>query len=94
MRPPMGAGSHHQATPKGSSMGLIMPLYTIGIVAFFIYTIMRLVCKKTPTPTSPQSAKNGKVDVVENKEPSDEPYLKRPDEGRTKLGEWMDQALN
>lgn len=86
MRPPMGAGSHHQAKPAGNSMGFIMPLYTIGIVAFFVYTIMRLVCKKTPTPT-PQftPAKNGKVEMVENKEEV-ETFITRPDDGRTKLG--------
>lgn len=38
----MGAGSVHQATQKGNSMGLIMPLYTIGIVAFFVYTVMKV----------------------------------------------------
>lgn len=42
MRPPMGAGSVHQAQQKGNNMGLIMPLYTIGIVAFFVYTIMKV----------------------------------------------------
>jgi len=41
MRPPMGGGSH-QAPAKTSSMGLIMPLYTVGIVSFFIYTIMKV----------------------------------------------------
>lgn len=43
MRPPMGAGSVHQPQQKGNSMGLIMPLYTIGIVAFFVYTIMKVI---------------------------------------------------
>lgn len=38
----MGAGAVHQANQKGNSMGLIMPLYTIGIVAFFVYTIMKV----------------------------------------------------
>ncbi|XP_055916492.1 resistance to inhibitors of cholinesterase protein 3 isoform X5 [Eupeodes corollae] len=52
MRPPMGAGSVHQAQPKGSSMGLIMPLYTIGIIVFFVYTIMKIVFKK-PIPNAP-----------------------------------------
>lgn len=42
MRPPMGAGSVHQANQKGSSMGLLMPMYTFGIVAFFVYTIMKV----------------------------------------------------
>lgn len=44
MRPPMGAGAVHQANQKGgSSMGVIMTLYSIGIVAFFVYTIMKVI---------------------------------------------------
>lgn len=43
MRPPLGAGSNHQASQKGNSLGFIMPLYTVGIVAFFVYTIMKVV---------------------------------------------------
>ena len=43
MRPPMGGGAGYQANTKGSgSMGFLMPLYTIGIVAFFVYTIMKV----------------------------------------------------
>lgn len=42
MRPPLGAGSNHQANQKGNSLGFIMPLYTVGIVAFFVYTIMKV----------------------------------------------------
>lgn len=42
MRPPLGAGSNHQANHKGNSLGFIMPLYTVGIVAFFVYTIMKV----------------------------------------------------
>lgn len=43
MRPPMGAGALHQPQGKGqNSMGIIMPLYTIGIVVFFGYTIMKV----------------------------------------------------
>ncbi|XP_059614906.1 resistance to inhibitors of cholinesterase protein 3 isoform X6 [Phlebotomus argentipes] len=47
-RPPMGAGSVHQATGQKSTntMGFVMPLYTIGIVSFFIYTLMKIVMKK------------------------------------------------
>nr|XP_036223625.1 uncharacterized protein LOC106627225 isoform X11 [Bactrocera oleae] len=53
MRPPMGAGSMHQPQARaGNSMGFIMPLYTIGIIVFFGYTIMKLVFKR-PTPNAP-----------------------------------------
>lgn len=38
----MGAGSVHQPQQKAGSMGIIMPLYTIGVVAFFVYTIMKV----------------------------------------------------
>ncbi|XP_036331080.1 uncharacterized protein LOC118742817 isoform X2 [Rhagoletis pomonella] len=53
MRPPMGAGSMHQPQPRGGgSVGFLMPLYTIGIVVFFGYTIMKIVFKK-PVPNAP-----------------------------------------
>uniref|UniRef100_A0A182Q1C2 Resistance to inhibitors of cholinesterase protein 3 N-terminal domain-containing protein n=1 Tax=Anopheles farauti TaxID=69004 RepID=A0A182Q1C2_9DIPT len=81
MRPPMGAGSH-QATKSANSMGFIMPLYTIGIVSFFIYTIMKLIFKKTPaTPyaeVKPDPAFRNEVFTTEQ-------YIKRPDDGTTKL---------
>lgn len=65
MRPPMGAGSVHQPQAKGqNSMGIIMPLYTIGIVVFFGYTIMKIAFKKQvpnapygPAPTDPNFRK-------------------------------------
>ncbi|KAF4532252.1 hypothetical protein B566_EDAN004339 [Ephemera danica] len=48
MRPPMGGAGHVVAAPKGSgTMGIIMPLYTVGIVVFFVYTIMKVIFKKT-----------------------------------------------
>ncbi|XP_034104667.1 uncharacterized protein LOC117568278 isoform X4 [Drosophila albomicans] len=61
MRPPMGAGALHQPQQRGgSSMGFLMPLYTIGIVVFFGYTIMKIVFKKQvpnapygPAPSDP-----------------------------------------
>lgn len=38
----MGGGAFQQATPPKGSMGLIMPLYTLGIIAFFLYTILKV----------------------------------------------------
>lgn len=38
----MGAGMGAQPQQKMNSMGFIMPLYTIGIVSFFIYTIIKV----------------------------------------------------
>ncbi|KAI8128551.1 hypothetical protein FF38_11414 [Lucilia cuprina] len=59
MRPPMGAGALHQPQGKGqNSMGIIMPLYTIGIVVFFGYTIMKIVFKKQ-VPNAPYGAAPG-----------------------------------
>lgn len=43
MRPPMGAGGHVVSPPSGTgSMGILMPIYTIGIVVFFVYTLMKV----------------------------------------------------
>ncbi|XP_012155834.1 uncharacterized protein LOC101454669 isoform X11 [Ceratitis capitata] len=66
MRPPMGAGSMHQPQARaGNSMGFIMPLYTIGIIVFFGYTIMKIAFKKPttnapygPTPSDPNFRKD------------------------------------
>ncbi|XP_055528607.1 uncharacterized protein LOC129720824 [Wyeomyia smithii] len=84
MRPPMGAGSH-QPTKSANSMGFIMPLYTIGIVSFFIYTILKLVFKKTPTAPYPEI----KPDPAFRNEvfSTEQTYIKRPDSGNTKLGQ-------
>lgn len=49
IRPPMGGAGHVVHSQKGSnSMGVIMPIYTIGIVIFFSYTLMKLLFKKKP----------------------------------------------
>ncbi|XP_077499745.1 RIC3 acetylcholine receptor chaperone isoform X2 [Amblyomma americanum] len=37
-----------QAAKTGGTMNLVMPLYTIGVVVFFLYTVLKLVCKKPP----------------------------------------------
>ncbi|KAL7640077.1 UNVERIFIED_CONTAM: hypothetical protein RMT77_009491 [Armadillidium vulgare] len=49
VRPPMGGGGHMvPPQTKGSgAMGIIMPLYTVGIVIFFVYTIMKVLFKKS-----------------------------------------------
>ena len=45
MRPSMGGAGHVVPAPKGNStMGIIMPLYTLGIVLFFLYTISKVCC--------------------------------------------------
>lgn len=50
MRPPMGGAGHvvPPSTKGTSSMSVIMPIYTIGIVIFFTYTLMK-VSLRNPT---------------------------------------------
>ncbi|XP_076635752.1 RIC3 acetylcholine receptor chaperone isoform X4 [Colletes latitarsis] len=48
MRPPLGGAGHVVPAPKGSGiMGIIMPLYTLGIVLFFLYTIVKVLKKNS-----------------------------------------------
>lgn len=35
-----------QPTKTGGAMNLVMPLYTMGVVVFFLYTVLKLACKK------------------------------------------------
>lgn len=44
MRPTLGGAGHVVPPPKQGtgSMGLIMPIYTIGIVIFFTYTVLKV----------------------------------------------------
>ncbi|XP_031847193.1 RIC3 acetylcholine receptor chaperone isoform X4 [Nomia melanderi] len=48
MRPPLGGAGHVVSAPKGNgTMGIIMPLYTLGIVLFFLYTIVKVLKKNS-----------------------------------------------
>ncbi|KAG8238183.1 hypothetical protein J437_LFUL014059 [Ladona fulva] len=49
MRPPLGGPGHVvPPPPRGSgTMGIVMPLYTMGIVIFFVYTMMKVLFKKS-----------------------------------------------
>lgn len=43
-RPPMGGPGHVVPPPKvGGTISVVMPLYTIGIVIFFMYTVMKVI---------------------------------------------------
>ncbi|KAL1130049.1 hypothetical protein AAG570_012992 [Ranatra chinensis] len=43
LRPPMGGAGHVVPPPKGGgTMGIVMPMYTVGIVVFFLYTMMKV----------------------------------------------------
>ena len=39
---PGGYGAVPQSHKGGGTMGVIMPIYTIGIVVFFVYTILKV----------------------------------------------------
>ena len=46
MRPTMGGPGIQQQQPKGGgTMGVIMPIYTIAIIIFFVYTTMKVRMK-------------------------------------------------
>ncbi|XP_044007925.1 uncharacterized protein LOC122852284 isoform X2 [Aphidius gifuensis] len=55
MRPPMGGGGGGRVIMSsqggggggGSSMGIIMPLYTVGILVFFLYTMAKVLRKNS-----------------------------------------------
>ena len=56
---PGGYGAVPQSTKGGGTMGIIMPIYTIGIVVFFVYTIL-----KVRSPLQPRAVVRGAGDAV------------------------------
>lgn len=54
MRPTMGGPGIPQAprtNQGGGTMGILMPIYTTGIVIFFVYTVMKIMMKKNDQST-------------------------------------------
>ncbi|CAG9795942.1 unnamed protein product [Diatraea saccharalis] len=49
VRPPLGSPGGPVAAPK-SSMGFVMPIYTICIIIFFVYTLSKILFKRTGAP--------------------------------------------
>jgi large-conductance mechanosensitive channel len=46
-----------QQNQRSGSHSIIMPIYTFGIVSFFVFTVVKILLKKTnkiKTPTAPQ----------------------------------------
>lgn len=94
MRPTMGGPGIQQQQPKGGgTMGIIMPIYTIAIIIFFVYTTMKVLFKN----------KNDNDDEDETKEKRigdnvkyDEEYLSNYIKQLTKKNnsEFFNQACN
>jgi len=81
LRPPMAGGGHlppPTAPHKGNnSMSVIMPLYTVGIIIFFLYTIMKVLTKKPcEAPSSPR-VKDFHMDPEQRKFVFAEEYVDR-----------------
>ncbi|XP_040564793.1 uncharacterized protein RIC-3 isoform X2 [Lepeophtheirus salmonis] len=51
MRPTFGGPGMPTPAPRSQgTMGVLMPMYTIGIIVFFVYTTMKIIFKKNDDP--------------------------------------------
>ncbi|XP_042864787.1 titin-like isoform X12 [Penaeus japonicus] len=78
IRPPMGGAGGMVPPPQGKgsgAMGIIMPLYTVGIVVFFVYTIMKVLFKKGPDDDKTPKLKDFGLDPEYRKYVFAEEYL-------------------
>lgn len=85
--PNMRAAAYQaQQQPKTGSSSFIMPMYTLGIVAFFVFTIVKIVMKKT---------NKNKVKPFESDPVFVEKVFKKPEaDSKNKLGEPTNLSLN
>lgn len=61
MRPTMGGPGVQQQQPKGGgTMGTMMPIFTVGIVVFFIYTTMKVMFKNKNNDEEDEDETNNK----------------------------------
>ncbi|XP_042235172.1 uncharacterized protein LOC121874898 isoform X14 [Homarus americanus] len=82
VRPPMGGAGGIVPPPQGKgsgAMGIIMPLYTVGIVVFFVYTIMKVLFKKGQEDDKTPKLKDFGLDPEYRKYVFAEEYLDNTD---------------
>lgn len=61
MRPTMGGPGIQPQQPKGGgTMGVLMPIYTIGIIIFFVYTTMKIMFKNKDQEEEEEEDKRSK----------------------------------
>ena len=61
MRPTMGGHGFPQApraNQGGGTMSILMPIYTTGIVIFFVYTVMKIMFKKNDETSQDMDSSN------------------------------------
>lgn len=74
-----------QQQKTAGQTSIIMPIYTFAIVAFFIFTIVKIVMKKT----------NRNVEKPLESDPIFcEKVFKQPDEKKSKLGKWQPSQID
>ncbi|XP_050424552.1 resistance to inhibitors of cholinesterase protein 3 isoform X3 [Adelges cooleyi] len=99
IKPPMvNMGSNHRLGDGegGGSMNLLMPMYTIGIFLFFVYTIMKLLTKKNedePDDVYQNMYSHQQYSQVSNGKDHGSAKQQPPQMGPLKLGELEIDAL-
>lgn len=79
-RPFPHPSARHPPKPQpksGGAMSIIMPIYTIGIVVFFLYTVLKLVFKKQPIEDKKPMVKDFHMDPEYHKYVLREDYAEK-----------------